>query len=193
MVGGVKLYNGKNAKLVPDRFGRSLSALSFNSGYYQLPPGSYLSNNFTVSDWVYERSYTYWHRIFDFSNGPGFDAVCFAYTYETNGHPVFDYTFDSSLTATLTHSSILPLNSWTHLAVTVDNSNLVIKIYMKGTNIQSLTYSPSISFSSFKKYNYFGHDSYRSTFADAIIDEFKIFNRALSQQEILFEMNNEIY
>ena len=114
VVGGVKLYNGKNAKLVPDRFGRSLSALSFNGGYYQLPPGSYLSNNFTVSVWVYERSYTYWHRIFDFSNGPGFDAVCFAYTYETNGHPVFDYTFDSSLTATLTHSSILPLNVPSH-------------------------------------------------------------------------------
>ncbi len=190
MIGGVKLYNGKKAQLAPDRFGRLLSALSFNQGSYQLPPGNYLSNSFTVSVWIYERSYSYWHRVFDFSNGPGLNAVCLAFTYEISGNPVFAYT-NPGQDQTLTHSTKLPLNSWVHLAITFDDTNLAIKFFINGTIVDTTTFN-SISFSSFRNYNYFGHDSYGGTYADAIIDEFKIFNRALSQQEILFEMNNDI-
>ncbi len=49
IIGTGHLYNGKNASLTKDRHGRLLSALNLKKGFYQLPPGNYLSNSFTVS------------------------------------------------------------------------------------------------------------------------------------------------
>ncbi len=80
-------------------------------------------------------------------------------------------------------TSPLPLNTWLHLAWTIDGRNGVY--YMNGTNIiQGKTYSPR---SIMRTHNCIGCSFYSSSpcfQVTAFVDDLKIFNRAFSQTEI---------
>ena len=81
------------------------------------------------------------------------------------------------------------MNEWTHLAFTFDQ-NLTNKIYINA----NLTISDSWTepFNNITRiYNYVGRvNDPDITDINGTIDELKIYNRALTQQEIHFEMNN---
>ena len=109
----------------------------------------------------------------------------------TTSRPEFSIFNVNSITADHVSQSAIQLNEWTHLAFTFDqffklgiyvNANLAISSYMNLN--QPLRNTTRI-------FNYVGRGDCDRSQPDinAVLDELKIFNRALTQQEIKFEMN----
>ena len=85
VVGGANLFGGSSYSFTTDRFGTPNSAIYFNQGYLQAPPGNYfLSGNFTVTAWIYLKSIQSWSRIIDFGDGEKNDNVIFGWYDNTS-------------------------------------------------------------------------------------------------------------
>ena len=80
-------------------------------------------------------------------------------------------------------ASVLPTNTWTHLAVTYDGAQ--IRFYVNGTQISTFPETGNISTSNTNLT--IGADVYGEQFS-GLIDEVRIYNRALSQPEISTDM-----
>jgi hypothetical protein len=173
---------------VPDRFGNSQSALFLNSGYCTVPPGVYFNSSFTITAWVYPKDLSYkYQRILDFSNGGSQNEVAFAYAvsslqpyilifYGTSGS-----TFKNSFSSTLINSS-----QWSHVAVVYDGSNLIL--YVNGVQSGGSTSDVSSPDNIVRSSCFIGRSSWVS---DTItyLDDLKIYQRALTAQEILADFN----
>jgi hypothetical protein len=85
-------------------------------------------------------------------------------------------------------SSALPLNTWTHLAVTYDGSTL--REYVNGTLVSSKSISGNILTSS-GALRIGGNAIWGEYFA-GLIDEVRIYGRALTQSEIQADMNTPV-
>jgi len=57
IVGKADLYNGLNYYFVSDRFCTPNSAIYFKNGFLQVPAGVYFSGDFSVTAWIYLKSY----------------------------------------------------------------------------------------------------------------------------------------
>ena len=75
LVGGADLFKGSKYSYTYDRFNNSNSAIYFNKGYLQVPPGNYFSGDFTFTAWIFLKSLINNARIFDFGNGASSDNV----------------------------------------------------------------------------------------------------------------------
>jgi len=84
-----------------------------------------------------------------------------------------------TVTATVS-SPIIPLNDWTHVVLTYSGST--IKVYANGVSVHSNSWSGEIASPSTNLY--IGTYSGTSEFFDGLIDEVKIYDKALSTQEI---------
>jgi hypothetical protein len=197
-IGNAHLYGGVNAALTFDRFGRPNSALSLTSGYYKIPPGVFFSGTqFTIMAWVKVGTFISNSRLIDFGNGPNQDNIVSILNHFTTSKPTLflqsgnNYFFDSS---TIT----LNLNQWQHLACVY--SFPYYSFYIDG--IDTTLPGSKMSFESYSLYsvqrssNFIGRSNWQAygfdNDADADFDDLKIFNRALSKNEITFEMNNNL-
>lgn len=80
VIGGAHLIKGYKVGLTQDRFGRPLSALSFNTGHYELPLINYFtSGQFTITAWVNLRAYNYFSRLFELCDGPQVNSIGFVF------------------------------------------------------------------------------------------------------------------
>ena len=69
VIGGAHLFNGTNAGLTEDRFGRPLSALNLNGGSYQLPSVNYFpTGRFTITVWIKLNNNGNWPSTVSFFN-----------------------------------------------------------------------------------------------------------------------------
>ncbi|WP_430401127.1 LamG-like jellyroll fold domain-containing protein [Flavobacterium sp.] len=83
---------------------------------------------------------------------------------------------------------VLPLNTWTHIAVTVDESGNVSKLYKNGILIDTHTnVGQLISVMYIGAQDVFGNDKFSGE-----IDEVRIWNIALSQEQIIGRMYCEL-
>ncbi len=139
--------------------------------------------NFTASLWIKLDASNNWERVFDFGAG---SAYMFLSSRNGNTGTV-RYAIkaatgnEQSVTAP---GSALPLNTWTHVAVS-QSGNLVI-LYVNGAEVArnaALTLNPSVIAGSAK--NYLGKSQFTSDpNLNGTVDEFRIYNKALSAQEI---------
>jgi hypothetical protein len=187
--------NGRNGMLVNNptfvagRVGQAVN-LSGSSQYVSLPTGIVNGmNDFTITTWVRLDTTGNWRRIFDFGTGTttnmflvpqsGSSTVRFAITtggaggeQQINGTPV------------------LPTGTWKHIAVTKSGNTAML--YVDGVQVAqntSMTLSPSSLGNTTN--NWIGRSQYSSdAYLDAQIDEFRIYNRALSGSEILALFQN---
>jgi hypothetical protein len=83
----------------------------------------------------------------------------------------------------------LPLNTWTHIAGTYDGS--VLRFYVNGTQVNSLNLTGTMATSS-NAIRIGGNSIWNDEFFAGLIDEVRIYNRALSQAEIQADMNTPI-
>ena len=193
MIGGAHLYNGIKAGLTTDRFGRSLSALNLNEGCYQIPPGNYFpTGQFTITVWCKLRAFGLWSNIVSFFNGILFDAIFFGFQASSSNPELSIFNGNISI-ADAKCPSAIQLNQWTHLTISFDQS-LNFKIYVNANLTANANWNQPLK-NTTRVYNFIGRaDNYPGDKdLNAVLDELKIFNRALTQQEIQFEMNNDIY
>jgi hypothetical protein len=192
VIGGANLFGGGNYSFVPDRFGTPNSAIYFNKGFLQVPKGVYFSGDFTVTAWIYLKSYQYFSRIFDFANGQENDNVMIAMFEATS--QIRGLTYNGPSVSSAVTTPIINLNEWYFISFVLSETKGYI--YVNGN--QTATGNLYVPNKIIRTSNYIGKSN--KLFipnADVIFDELKIYQVALSPDKIMYEYqissNNCIY
>jgi glucose/arabinose dehydrogenase/fibronectin type 3 domain-containing protein len=96
-------------------------------------------------------------------------------------------TFGGS-TQFVTSTTANPVNTWTHVALTYDGS--IVRLYVNGTQVATRAQTGAIQTSSNPLW--IGGNQPYGEFFNGLIDEARIYNRALSQAEIQSDMNTPL-
>ena len=153
-------------------------------GYASLPTGIVSSlNDFTISAWVKATSLANWARIFDFGTGQNFNMFLTADAGGTNALR-FSITQQSFNAEQQLNGPALALNTWTHVAVTLSGNSTTM--YVNGvavaTNTAMTLHPTNLGITT---QNYLGKSQYPDPAFNGSIDDFRIYSRALSAQEVL--------
>lgn len=109
------------------------------------------------------------------------------FNFASNGFSHFGIIYNNLNYSTTDSQTILSLNTWQHLAFTLNGNNSVI--YLNGQIIAES--SSMLKPKAIVRANcYFGRSNWNDAMANASFDEIKFFNRALSKQEIFEEYSN---
>jgi len=181
VVSGAHLFGGSSYSFVPDRFCSPNSAIYFNQGYLQVPEGVYFSGDFTFTAWIYLKSYQLNSRIFEFGNGQPNDNVALSMSRLTNRMYVF--TFIGPSISQFEASAIINLNEWYFVAFVL--SGTTGYIYVNGNQVTTGTLYVPINI--IRRNNNIGKSNWNEPNADAIYDELKIYQGALSSADIMNE------
>ena len=182
-IGSATLSGGLNYALTTDRFGNANSALNLNTGYMNIPSGIFFNGSFTIIGWInptaINQSYS---RFIEFGNGNPNDNVQIAFSNGTLNFPnvnVFNATVSKN---NLVSNSYLNISTWYHIAFTQDslgNSNLYLNGIVSATS--KVQFTPN---SVVRNNNYIGRSSWPYSYANAIVDDIKIYNGALSASSV---------
>jgi hypothetical protein len=192
VIGGLNLYGGINNGLSFDKQSKPLSAISLMSGYYQAPASTYFyGGEFSIMAWVRLNSPNSHTRLVDFGNGSPGDNILCAISYLNSQKPFFNVYTSSPNSYSYTVSSVaLNVGNWDHLACILKGTTGYI--YINGVQTASDSFIMPLGVT--RNLNYIGHSNWANELnADASIDELKIFKRGLSQQELINEMNNNMF
>ncbi|WP_308492160.1 PxKF domain-containing protein [Microbacterium terrisoli] len=171
----------------PRQPGKIGSALSFcnSNAYATLPTGavSSLTGDYTVSTWVNPASNASWQRVFDIgssSNASMFltvnDGTELRYAITTSGA-------GGEQRLNSTNPKTLPLGQWSLVTITVAGTTgtMYVNGQVVATNT-AMTVHPSAFGQSTR--NYLGKSQYNDPALNGALDDFNIYNRALSPAEI---------
>jgi hypothetical protein len=173
---------GATGPRVTGRIGNAVR-LSGSGEYVSLPSGIVSGlTNFTISAWVNPAATSTWSRVFDF--GTGTTANMFL-TVNAGSAPRFAITTSGAGgEQRLSGTSALPLNAWTHLAVTLNGNTGTL--YVNGNAVATntgITLRPSNLGTTTQ--NWLGRSEYSADpFLNATVDDVHIYNRALSTSEV---------
>ena len=167
-----------NAQFLSGKLTKALRLTGTNN-YLQLPYTVASHDALTVACWVYWRGGDAWQRIWDFGNG-------------TTQYMFFSPKTDSGMRFAIKNegdeqqirfTSNFPLNKWTHVALTLDENGA--KLYING-ELQGENTEVNIRPSDFRPmFNYIGHSQFSADpDLKAYVDDFRIFNYALSKNEV---------
>ncbi len=154
-------------------------SLSGTENFLQLPYTVASHDAMTVSCWIYYRGGNTWQRVFDFGNGT--DQYMFLTTNGGSG-PRFAIK-NGGDEEVVDAGSTLVSNKWYHIAVTIGDGTacLYVNGELKNSN-ESMTIRPS---DIRPVLNYIGRSQYSADpYMRAYIDDFQIYNYALSAEEI---------
>lgn len=167
------------------QFENALQLKSANSQYVNMPEGIVSDlDDFTIALWVKPTTMATWARIFDFGKDTDTNMFLTLRT-ATNNLPRFAIKVNGSAEQTLTSTSMtLSTNAWYHIAIT--KSGNTARMYINGnlaaTN-SNMTLKPSDM--GLTKNNYIGKSQYSADpYLDGTVDEFSLFDRALSADQI---------
>jgi fibronectin type 3 domain-containing protein len=144
-----------------------------------------LTTGMTLEAWVRPAALGTSWRTALFKEQPG-NLVYGLYANRETGAPNAQAFVSGS--AREADGAALPLNTWTHLAATYDGAAL--KLWINGTQSASLALSGNISTST-GALRIGGNNVWPEWFS-GLIDEVRIYNRALSQTELQADMNRPV-
>jgi hypothetical protein len=175
--GGTSFATGK--------VGNALLLTAANSGYAALPAGI-LANacEATIAAWVNIRTQVNYQRVWDF----GWDST--VYMYLTPSDAIGMPRFGISIAGNGSHEfgidglTTLPVDEWHHLAVVLGPSGVILYLDGQAAGADaSITLRPADLGST--PNNYIGRSQFSAdAYLDGAIDEFRVYNRALSPREI---------
>jgi hypothetical protein len=167
--GGISFVDGKVAKAI---------VLNGTDAFLQLPANVANHQEITIATWVYWNGTTTGQRIFDFGNSQT------EYMYLTPKATLAGLRFaiKNGDTEQKLNASSLPTGKWSHVAVTISASGA--SMYVNGALVatsNAITISPL----NFKPIlNYIGRSQFSYPLFNGNIDDFRIYNYALSANEI---------
>ena len=173
---------GATGPRVPGKIGNAVK-LSGNGEYVSLPTGIVSGlHDFTISAWVNPSANSAWSRIFDF--GTGTNDYMFL-TLSAGGGPVrFAITSNGNgAEQQLNAPGLLPLNTWSHVAVTL--SGQTGTLYINGQPVATntnMTLNPAALGTT--NQNWIGRSQFSDPFLAGEIDDFQIYDHALSASDI---------
>jgi hypothetical protein len=201
LVDSVGGYNGTGNGNLTYEAGRDGMALVFdgnNATFVDLPIGDLISTmeSCTISSWVnWSGAGGSWQRIFDFGTG-------------TTNY-IFMSTNAGSVTTGSQRSAILVNGDpggedgvssppkpgagvWEHMTVVIDAENSFVKLYLNGDLLGTdTTLRHSLSELGVTNQNYLGKSQWSSDGPyDGMLDDFRIYNRALSDGEVKYLFKN---
>ncbi|HET6379494.1 MAG TPA: LamG-like jellyroll fold domain-containing protein [candidate division Zixibacteria bacterium] len=163
------------------RFGRALAFDGIND-WLTVPdaPGLDLSNGMTLAAWVNATTRPTGWRTVVAKEGSGTVVAFFLHASSSpNKQPAAGLTI-GGVEQQLRGGTRLPANTWTHLAMTYDGATL--RLYVNGTQVASrpLTGAAVATNGPLR----IGGNSIWGEFFRGLIDEVRVYNRALGQSEI---------
>lgn len=141
-------------------------------------------NDFTIATWVKMDAISTWMRIFDFGTGTNTYMFLTPQASVSNGISTIRYGIKNGSTEyQANYAYTWPLNTWTHIVVT--QSANTVRLYVNGalaSTTTGITLKPSDLGST--NQNYIGKSQWPDPMLRGSIDEFKIYNFAMSDQNI---------
>ncbi|GIF23769.1 DUF1680 family protein [Actinoplanes tereljensis] len=176
---------------VAGRFGSALRLNGTSKAQYCTLPQEAINQltSFTIATWINLATTASWTRLFDFGQSTGINMFLTPRAGVTGNVPRFAITVGGSgAEQRIDGSSALPVGSWVHVAVTLSGSTgtLYVNGQQAGTNT-AMTLNPSNLGNPGNRW--IGRSQYGDPFLDATIDEFHIYDRALSATELTALMN----
>jgi PKD repeat protein len=171
------------AAWVDGRFGKALSFDGVNDLVtVSDAPSLDLTGAITLEAWVFPRTMSGWRTVL-LKERPNQLAYGLYGNTDTNRANLEIATASSTLDVRAT--AALPLNTWSHLAGTYDGATL--RLYVNGTQVSSRAASGAITASANPLR--IGGNTIWGEYFDGLIDEVRIYTRALSPSEIQTDMN----
>jgi len=165
-------------------------ALIFNgvNAYVDLPIGALLSSlsDITITMWVNSSGTGGdWQRIFDF--GTGTTNYMFLSSHQTSTGPMtFGIRTTTVAEVRVTAPARLP-TGWHHVAVAISSATMTAELYLDGTVVGSNTMTVLPKDLGNTTQNYLGDSQWEGdAFFTGSLDEFRIYNRALSEGEVRY-------
>ena len=166
------------------------SAISLNGSdqSLMLPANMFAGvTNFTVAAWIYWNGGAAWQRIFDFGN----DTTNYMFLTPNSGSGTlrFAITTNGGGAEQILETSPLPVSQWRHVAITRNGSTA--RLYTNG--VLAVSGTVTITPASFNPaLNNLGQSQYAGDpLFNGRLDNFFIYNYALSDTEITRLMNNQ--
>jgi hypothetical protein len=147
-----------------------------------------LTSGMTLEVWVYPtNANATWANLIMKPNGAPAD---FAPCYVLNGSTptAVPSAYISPATGNLLAPSALPLNTWSHIAVTYNGAQM--SFYLNGTLVSSTAVTGAITASTDALT--IGGNAYSGQNWNGLVDEVRIYNRALSAAEIQTDKNTPL-
>ncbi|WP_162259739.1 LamG domain-containing protein, partial [Paenibacillus sp. Soil766] len=181
LVGGATRVSGNSGSAVD---------LSGTNQYVALPSGVVSNNDtITIAAWVNLDTVSNWTRIFDFGSGPATNM----YLTPKNGANSkirFGIKNNGSAEQIIDGQAALPTGGWHHVAVTLNGSTGIL--YVDGAQVGSntgMTLKPSVMGATTQ--NWIGRSQYADPYLDGKVDDFRIYNRALTASDVTHVMNGQ--
>ncbi len=159
------------------RFGQAID-LDGTDDFVTLPPTIASHDEITVAAWVRWDGGGNWQRIFDFGNGE--DEHLFLTPRSSTGRVRFSIE-NGGVTQFIEGPAALPSGQWVHVAATIGAGTG--RLYLNGSQVAdgAMSFKPS-DFAPAS--NFIGKSQFPDPLFDGRIDEFVIFNHALTAPQI---------
>jgi len=174
------LVNG--ATWTTGKSGGAVNLASSSSQYVTLPNGVLCTlTSFTFAAWVNPTTLTNWARIFDI--GTGTSNYTFLTAQANTGKPRFAIN-NGSGEQDINSSAALPLNTWSHIAITISGGvgSMYLNGSLVGTN-SSMTLTPASL--GVTTNNYIGRSEWASDpYFNGSIDDLRLYDIALTSTQV---------
>ena len=152
--------------------------LNGSNAFVQLPADVANQQTITVAAWVYWSGGSAWQRIFDFGN----DESANMFLTPSSGSGQLRFGIKNGGAEQGLNATALTTNVWTHVAVTLSTTGA--RLYVNGAVVAEST-SVTVRPIDFKPVlNYIGRSQYPDPLFNGRIDEFRVYNYALTPIEI---------